>query len=158
MSRSLLVVGSLLCLMLLVACGSATPEVVEVEKIVEVPVEVEKLVVATPTPVQIPESGRLPGRVDPAGSIISVSSYLGFQGVDTNISQDSATKVYYDEVFDYAIGQNPDGTLTPGFATEWEVSPDQLTWTFTIREGNEVPQRRRHYPQDVAWTWNRAVG
>ena len=105
MSRSLLVVGSLLCLMLLVACGSATPEVVEVEKVVEVPVEVEtirevevekqvpinvelirevekevevpvevetireveteRIVVATPTPVQIPESGRLPGRGGP---------------------------------------------------------------------------------------------
>ena len=190
MSRSLLVVGSLLCLMLLVACGSATPEVVEVERVVEVPVEVEtirevqvekqvpvevektvevevekqvaveveKLVVATPTPVQIPESGRLPGKVDPAGSIISVSSYLGFQGVDTNISQDSATKVYYDEVFDYAIGQNPDGTLTPGFATAWEVSPDQLTWTFTIREGMKFHNGDDITPQDVAWTWNRAVG
>ena len=128
---------------------------VEVEK--EVTVEVEKIVVATPTPVQIPESGRLPGRVDPAGSIISVSSYLGFQGVDTNISQDSATKVYYDEVFDYAIGQNPDGTLTPGFATGWNVSSDQLTWTFTIREGMKFHNGDDITPEDVAWTWNRAV-
>ena len=166
------------------ACGAAQPEVVE--RVVEVPVEVEtvrevevekevpvevertvevevqteveKIVVATPTPVQIPESGRLPGRVDPVGSIISVSSYLGFQGVDTNISQDSATKVYYDEVFDYAIGQNPDGTLTPGFATKWEVSPDQLTWTFTIREGMKFHNGDDITPEDVAWTWNRAVG
>ena len=130
---------------------------VEVEKQVETIKEVEKLVVATPTPVQIPESGRLPGRVDPVGSIISVSSYLGFQGVDTNISQDSATKVYYDEVFDYAIGQNPDGTLTPGFATKWEVSPDQLTWTFTIREGMKFHNGDDITPEDVAWTWNRAV-
>ena len=128
---------------------------VEVEK--EVAVEVEKLVVATPTPVQIPESGRLPGRVDPVGSIISVSSYLGFQGVDTNISQDSATKVYYDEVFDYAIGQNPDGTLTPGFATGWNVSADQLTWTFTIREGMKFHNGDAITPEDVAWTWNRSV-
>jgi len=131
---------------------------VEVERQVETIKEVEKLVVATPTPVQIPESGRLPGRVDPVGSIISVSSYLGFQGVDTNISQDSATKVYYDEVFDYAIGQNPDGTLTPGFATKWEVSPDQLTWTFTIREGMKFHNGDDITPEDVAWTWNRAVG
>ena len=180
MKLSLLIVACLLCLALAVACGAAEPEVVEVERVVEVevPVEVEtirevevekevqvevekqveKIVVATPTPVQIPESGRLPGKVDPAGSIISVSSYLGFQGVDTNISQDSATKVYYDEVFDYAIAQNPDGTLTPGFATAWEVSPDQLTWTFTIREGMKFHNGDDITPEDVAWTWNRAVG
>ncbi|MCY4366156.1 MAG: ABC transporter substrate-binding protein [Chloroflexi bacterium] len=173
---------------LLVACGAAEPQVVErtvevpvevetireVEVEKEVPVEVETqvetirevetikevetIVIATPTPVQIPESGDLPGRVDPVGSIISVSSYLGFQGVDTNISQDSATKVYYDEVFDYAIGQNPDGTLTPGFATKWEVSEDQLTWTFTIREGMKFHNGDDITPEDVAWTWNRAVG
>ena len=194
MRTSLLILGSLFCLMVLVACGAAQPEVVEVERVVEVetvrevevekevpievelirevekevPVEVEtirevekeveKIVVATPVPVQIPESGRLPGRVDPAGSIISVSSYLGFQGVDTNISQDSATKVYYDEVFDYAIGQNPDGTLTPGFATGWEVSPDQLTWTFTIRDGMKFHNGDDITAEDVAWTWNRSVG
>ena len=188
MKVSLVLLGCLLCMTLLVACGTSQPEVVEVEVPVEVetirevevekevPVEVErqvtvevekqvetikeveKLVIATPTPVQIPESGTLPGRVDPVGSIISVSSYLGFQGVDTNISQDSATKVYYDEVFDYAIGQNPDGTLTPGFATKWEVSPDQLTWTFTIREGMKFHNGDDITPEDVAWTWNRAVG
>ncbi len=115
------------------------------------------MVIATPTPVQIPDSGRLPGRVDPAGSIISVSSYLGFQGVDTNISQDSATKVYYDEVFDYAIGQTPEGDLTPGFATKWEVSDDLLTWTFTIREGMKFHNGAGITPEDVAWTWNRAI-
>ena len=190
MKVSLVLLGCLLCMTLLVACGAAEPQIVErtvevpvevetirevevekevpveverqvtveVEKQVETIKEVEKLVVATPTPVQIPESGRLPGRVDPVGSIISVSSYLGFQGVDTNISQDSATKVYYDEVFDYAIGQNPDGTLTPGFATKWEVSPDQLTWTFTIREGMKFHNGDDITPEDVAWTWNRAVG
>ncbi|MDE2844835.1 MAG: ABC transporter substrate-binding protein [Chloroflexota bacterium] len=190
MKVSLVLLGCLLCMTLLVACGAAEPQIVErtvevpvevetirevevekevpveverqvtveVERQVETIKEVEKLVVATPTPVQIPESGRLPGRVDPVGSIISVSSYLGFQGVDTNISQDSATKVYYDEVFDYAIGQNPDGTLTPGFATKWEVSPDQLTWTFTIREGMKFHNGDDITPEDVAWTWNRAVG
>lgn len=201
MKSSLVLLGCLFCLTLVVACGTAQPEViertvevpvevetirevevekqvpievelireVEVEKAVEVEkirevevekevtVEVEKLVVATPTPVHFPESGRLPGKVDPAGSIISVSSYLGFQGVDTNISQDSATKVYYDEVFDYAIGQNPDGTLTPGFATGWKVSPDQLTWTFTIREGMKFHNGDDITPEDVAWTWNRSV-
>ena len=178
MKTTLILLAGVLCMAVLTACGAAEPQIierevaVETERVVEVEVptevevirevevakEVERIVVATPTPVQIPESGRLPGKVDPVGSIISVSSYLGFQGVDTNISQDSATKVYYDEVFDYAIGQNPDGTLTPGFATQWEVSEDQLTWTYTIREGMTFHNGDPITPDDVAWTWNRAVG
>lgn len=30
---------------------------------------------------------------------------------------------------------NPEGTLTPGLATEWAASEDGLTWTFTLRDG-----------------------
>ena len=41
-----------------------------------------------------------PSKVTPSGSIITSSAYLGFQTVDTNVSGDSATKIYYDEVFD----------------------------------------------------------
>jgi peptide/nickel transport system substrate-binding protein len=85
------------------------------------------------------------------------SSYVGFQGVDTNTSEDSATKVYYDEVFDYAVTQDPDGTLVPGFATDWEVSEDLLTWTFTIRDGMKFHNGEIVTADDVAWTWNRAV-
>ena len=108
-------------------------------------------------PTSVPKSADAEPASEGGDMVISVSSYLGFQGVDTNISEDSATKIYYDEVFDYAIGQSPDGNLVPGFATEWGVSDDFLTWTFTIREGMKFHNGEDVTPEDVAWTWNRAV-
>jgi len=89
--------------------------------------------------------------------LITSSAYLGFQTVDPNVTGDSATKIYYDEVFDYAIGQTPDGNLTPAFATFWEVSDDFLTWTFTIREGMKFHNGATVTAEDVAWTWTRSI-
>ena len=107
---------------------------------------------ANPGPTQVATT---PNRNVPA-HFLPICEWF-FQGVDTNISQDSATKIYYDEVFDYAIGQTPDGNLTPAFATKWEVSDDFLTWTFTIREGMKFHNGADVTPEDVAWTWNRAI-
>ncbi|MFC5602476.1 ABC transporter substrate-binding protein [Sporosarcina koreensis] len=37
-------------------------------------------------------------------------------------------------IFEPLIGRNPDGTMTPLLATEWE-NTDDLTWKFKLREG-----------------------
>ena len=153
--KVLLSISLSIFLLVLVACGTSAPEATQAPAApaaVDTPAATD-VPTAMPAPVSYP-----PSKVTPSGSFISSSAYLGFQGVDTNISQDSATKIYYDEVFDYAIGQTPDGDLTPAFATKWEVSDDFLTWTFTIRDGMKFHNGADVTPEDVAWTWNRAIG
>jgi len=140
----------LLALGALVACGSSSAPS-------ETPSADDKAPAAKTIPTSAPKEAAAQAASDGDDMIISVSSYLGFQGVDTNVSEDSATKIYYDEVFDYAVGQAPSGDLVPGFATSWEVSDDFLTWTFTIREGMKFHNGEDVTPEDVAWTWNRAV-
>jgi peptide/nickel transport system substrate-binding protein len=108
-------------------------------------------------PTSVPKEAAAEPVSDGGDMIISVSSFLGFQGVDTNISEDSATKIYYDEVFDFAIGQNPAGELIPAFATSWDISDDFLTWSFTIRDGMKFHNGEDVTPEDVAWTWNRSI-
>lgn len=38
-------------------------------------------------------------------------------------------------IFDTLVAQDEDGSYKPGLATEWEISEDGLTYTFTLREG-----------------------
>src|SRR5690349_1983905 len=54
-------------------------------------------------------------------------------------------KFYLDQIFDYLVGMTADGQLAAdgGIATRWESSADHKRWTFYLRRGGEVPQRRR---------------
>ena len=152
--KGLLSIAIGISLLVLVACGSSAPDATQAPAApaaTDAPAAVVSPT-AMPAPVAYP-----PSKVTPSGSFISSSAYLGFQTVDTNVSGDSATKIYYDEVFDYAIGQTPDGNLTPAFATKWEVSSDFLTWTFTIRDGMKFHNGDDVTAEDVAWTWNRSI-
>lgn len=45
-------------------------------------------------------------------------------------------KIHWDLFYEYLIHVNPEtGELEPFLATDWEVSPDAQTWTFTLRDG-----------------------
>jgi peptide/nickel transport system substrate-binding protein len=141
----------------LVACGASAPDAPTTAPTVA-PTVAPTEAMAEPTAMPEPVGDTYPpAPVTPSGTLISVSSYAGFQHVDPNASGDSATKTYYDEVFEYAVDQDPDGSLVPGFATKWEVSEDQLTWTFTIREGMKFHNGEEITAEDVAWTWNRSI-
>ena len=43
--------------------------------------------------------------------------------------------------------------LIPGIATDWKVSEDGKTWTFTIRDGVKFHNAQPLTAQDVAFTW-----
>src|SRR5687768_6941551 len=47
------------------------------------------------------------------------------------------SKGYRTLLYDFLVGANADGTLSTanGAAEKWEMSPDGLTWTFTLRKG-----------------------
>ena len=53
----------------------------------------------------------------------------------------------------------PNGDLVPRLAKDWRVSPDGLTWTFSIQDG--VPFHgaggEELSADDVAWTWIRST-
>lgn len=45
----------------------------------------------------------------------------------------------------------------PGLATDWEVSPDGLTWTFTIRDGVKWHDGEPFTAEDVKFTFDRII-
>ena len=48
--------------------------------------------------------------------------------------------------------------LVPGIASEWGLSTDGLTWTFTIREGVKFHDGSEVTPEDVLWSLQHTFG
>ena len=58
----------------------------------------------------------------------------------------------------YLIEISDDFELIPGIATDWGISSDGLTWTFTIRDGVKFHDGTELTAEDVLWTWNHNFG
>ncbi|MBM3943685.1 MAG: ABC transporter substrate-binding protein [SAR202 cluster bacterium] len=48
--------------------------------------------------------------------------------------------------------------MTPGIITKWELSPDGLTWTFTVGKGAKFHDGTPVTAADVAWTLGHVIG
>ncbi|MFE5073556.1 ABC transporter substrate-binding protein [Streptomyces halstedii] len=81
-----------------------------------------------------------------AQSVDSLSPFLAQRLVSTSIS-----RLMYDFLTNYDAKDNH---TVPGLATEWESSPDKLTWTYTIRSDSTWSDGRRATAEDAAWTLN----
>jgi peptide/nickel transport system substrate-binding protein len=58
-------------------------------------------------------------------------------------------------MFDRLVHIDQDGQFTEGLATDWEVSEDRLTWTFTLREGVTFHNGEDFTAEDVVFTIER---
>jgi peptide/nickel transport system substrate-binding protein len=98
-----------------------------------------------------------PTRAEPTGSAVSVTSDLAEMGMDPLLRLTGNVKVFTDEIHLNGIMQAPDGTLIPGAATKWEVSPDLHSWIWTVREGVKFHDGSTMTAEDFAFSWKRAV-
>ena len=173
MTRVTIAIIGILVLGLIIACGeAAAPEVVErvvetevqvevtkevqveVEKRVEVEVEkeVERLVVATPTPVPTPSAVE----EGPSGELIASADDLVNMSTDNlGLLSVPQSSIYMEEMFDFLVDLDFDNKLVPGLAESWELSDDQLNWTFTVRDGVRFHDGSDVTAEDVAFSWNR---
>lgn len=93
----------------------------------------------------------------PTGSLVSAAPTLDGAGQDPMLTTAFSHKVYWDEIHDYLIEQEPSGNLVGALAESWEAAEDQLTWTFHIREGVIFHNGDELTAEDVAWSLNRAT-
>ncbi|HMO10890.1 MAG TPA: ABC transporter substrate-binding protein, partial [Actinotalea sp.] len=80
-----------------------------------------------------------PDQLDPHRT----SSYFAFQVLEN--------------VFDTLVEPDEDLAMQPALAESWEISDDQLTWTFQIREGVTWHDGSAFSAQDVAYSFNRII-
>jgi peptide/nickel transport system substrate-binding protein len=58
----------------------------------------------------------------------------------------------------FLISDNERREMVPGIASDWSLSDDGLTWTFTIREGVKWHDGSELTPEDVLWTFQHLFG
>ncbi|MFC7330701.1 ABC transporter substrate-binding protein [Marinactinospora rubrisoli] len=75
----------------------------------------------------------------------SLSPFLAQRAISTNIH-----RLIYDFLTNYDAETNEP---IPALAESWETSEDQLTWTYTLREGMEWSDGEPLTADDVAWTF-----
>ncbi|MCR2813515.1 ABC transporter substrate-binding protein [Microbacterium sp. zg.Y1090] len=57
-----------------------------------------------------------------------------------------------DNVYQGLVSRTPEQDIVPALASDYEVSPDGLTYTFTLREGVVFHDGQPLTPQDVVWS------
>ncbi|MAS33172.1 MAG: hypothetical protein CL610_04140 [Anaerolineaceae bacterium] len=58
-------------------------------------------------------------------------------------------------IYDYLIEVAPDSSIVPNLATDWTISDDGLTYTFTLAEGVTFHDGSPFTSADVVYTYNR---
>jgi oligopeptide transport system substrate-binding protein len=79
-----------------------------------------------------------PKDLDPARATGSASGYVGM-------------------LFAGLVRLSPDLQIVPDLAESWDISPDGLTYTFTLREGLTFASGRPLTAADVVYSWERAA-
>jgi len=97
---------------------------------------------ATPAPggeVLVAAIGGEPDQLDPQ----KTSSYFAFEVLEN--------------VFDTLVEPDENLEMQPALAESWEVSDDQLTWTFTLRSGVAFHDGSPFTSEDVVYSYNRII-
>jgi peptide/nickel transport system substrate-binding protein len=61
-------------------------------------------------------------------------------------------QILVDNVYQGLVSRTPKQDIVPALASDWKVSDDGLTYTFTLREGVTFHDGQALTPQDVVWS------
>jgi peptide/nickel transport system substrate-binding protein len=79
------------------------------------------------------------------------------QGFDPAILTYSTGFVIAQQMFDSLAEVQPDGEITPSLAESWDISDDEMTYVFTLREGVMFHDGTEMTADDVVYTINRIL-
>ena len=92
------------------------------------------------------------GTPDPDASV-NVRLVLEPGNLDIRETAGSALdQILVDNVYQGLVARTPDQEIVPALASDYEVSDDKLTYTFTVREGVAFHDGQPLTPQDVVWS------
>ena len=152
---AILTIGSTI----LASCAQPTPEVVTVEVTREVEVQGETktetvVVTATPTPEK-----PLEFKSEDPNTLYNITGAGDTDTLDPAWNYESAGDAIILNIYDQLVTYDgPNATqFVPSLAESWEISDDGMTYTFHIRKGVKFHNGADLTPEDVAYSFQRAV-
>ncbi|GAA5096123.1 ABC transporter substrate-binding protein [Microbacterium yannicii] len=92
------------------------------------------------------------GEPDPDASV-AIRLVLEPGNLDIRETAGSALdQILVDNIYQGLVSRTPEQDIVPALASDWTVSPDGLTYTFTLREGVTFHDGQPLTPQDVVWS------
>lgn len=109
---------------------------------------------------QVPEDGQTSGSTDAGAQSNSITVGIA-QDLDDSLDPHKAvaagTKEVMFNVFEGLMKPTSDGDLIPAIAESYEVSPDRLTYTFTLRQGVKFHNGEPVTAEDVIYSIQRCA-
>jgi peptide/nickel transport system substrate-binding protein len=114
----------------------------------------------TVQPTSTPQAAAPPAEVEEyPGELRLMVGDFASERFDNAFSQGLAGDLNYGRILHgFLISDNEKREMVPGIASDWSLSDDGLTWTFTIREGVMWHDGSELVPEDVLWTFQHLFG
>lgn len=77
--------------------------------------------------------------------------------LDPALGSNDPEILFNNQIYDYLVDILPDGNLASSLATEWSISEDGLTYTFTLVEGVTFHDGSPFTAADVVFSFNRLI-
>ena len=160
----------ILTLLLAVACGSAAAP--ETESATSAPpvaapttaAAVPATAPAGPTtavaqPTAVPEPTAMPEATVNPGKLTVMVGALASERFDIAFVGGFGGAANYGRIIHgFLMSENDNKDVVPGIASQWGLSPDGLTWSFTIRDGVKFHDGTDLTTEDVLWTLQHMIG
>jgi peptide/nickel transport system substrate-binding protein len=97
-----------------------------------------------------------PGGADAAGGGTFVAAVPeDFDAIDPHTASGETGATWLSLIYETLVGVDQNAEPVPGLATEWEISEDGLTYTFSLQEGVQFHNGREMTSEDVVFNLER---
>lgn len=95
---------------------------------------------------------------NPVGSSVTVGIAQDLDSLDPHANNTAGTREVLFNIFEGLMKASPDGGVEPAVASDYVVSEDGLTYTFTLREGVKFHNGETVTAEDVVYSLERCAG
>ena len=100
------------------------------------------------------QSGELPAH----GNSVTVGIAQDLSNLDPQLAATAGIREVLFNIFEGLVKASPDGSVTPAIASNYDVSEDGTTYTFTLREGVTFHNGQTVTAEDVVYSLERCAG